>query len=223
MKSIFYWFVKGLAWPVVRAYLGFRRHDKARVPARGACIVVANHSSYLDAICLGSACPRRLNFLIADEIYRLWRLRWFYYMMGAIPLRTEGADTRALRRALEVLESGGAVGIFPEGRRMPDGSIGEGKMGAAFLAWRSGAPVIPAAIVGAHHAMPVGSAFPKPRRIRVFFGEVIRFPEAERKARREALVGFADQLMEAVSALVQTSGERPSRAASSPASEEGGR
>jgi 1-acyl-sn-glycerol-3-phosphate acyltransferase len=208
----FYWFIKGLAWPVVRIYLRFRRYGKTQVPLRGPCIVVANHASYLDAICLGSASPRRLRFLISHDIYRMRRLRWFYFMMGAIPLRTEGADTGALRAALKVLESGGAVGIFPEGQRMKDGTPGEGKMGVAFLASRSGAPVIPAAIVGAHKAMPVGALFPLPRRVRVFFGSPLLFRRGGERARKEELMEFANMVMSTIADLVVEGGGERGRA-----------
>ncbi len=220
---MFYWFIKGLAWPILRIYLRFRRHGKDRVPAAGACIVVANHTSYLDPICLGSACPRRLRFLISEDIYRLLRLRWFYFMMGAIPLRTDGAHTRALRQALSVLRSGSAVGIFPEGQRMEDGSPGEGKMGVAFLASRSGAPVVPAAIVGAHKAMPVGTLVPRPLRVRVFFGEPIPFPAGDGKARKEDLLTFANRVMEAIADLAQGSGLRSRAGEPEDAGEERGR
>jgi 1-acyl-sn-glycerol-3-phosphate acyltransferase len=217
----FYWFVKGFAWPVVRIYFRFRRYGKNKVPLQGPCIVVANHASYLDAICLGSASPRRLRFLISRDIYSLLRPRWFYFMMGAIPLRTEGADTRALRLALDVLGSGGAVGIFPEGQRMKDGSIGEGKMGFAFLASRSGAPVIPAAIVGAHNAMAVGTIVPRPRRVRVFFGDPIPFRAGGERARKEELMDFANRVMDHIAGLVEAGGGRARQRPARRAAEEG--
>lgn len=224
MRNWFYWLIKGLAWPVVRLLFRFRRIDKERVPLDGPCIVVANHTSYLDAICLGSASRRRLRFLINAEIYDLLRLRWFYYMMGSIPLRTDGADTGALRTALHTLRAGGGVGIFPEGQRMPDGSMGEGKVGVAFLASRSGAPVIPAAIIGAHKAMPVGAALPRLHPIRVAFGEPLRFPGGTRKPRREELEAFADRVMAAISGLGAPRGagltaESPAEAAADRAGE----
>ncbi|MBI3449409.1 MAG: 1-acyl-sn-glycerol-3-phosphate acyltransferase [Acidobacteria bacterium] len=197
----FYWSVKGLAWPVLRAYLGFRVEGASKIPAAGACIVVANHASYLDAICLGSACPRRLRFLISHDIYSLLRLRWFYSLMEAIPLKIDAADTRALRTALDVLRSGGVVGIFPEGQRMKDGELGEGKLGVGFLASRSGAPVIPGAIVGAQEAMPVGAAFPRPRRVRVVFGEPIPFRPRGERAKKEELIEFSNSVMATIARL----------------------
>lgn len=210
---MFYWLIKGLAWPVVKTYLRLRRYGKDRVPPGSSCIVVANHTSYLDATVLGSACPRRLTFLVSAEIYGMLRLQWFYYMMGSIPVRTEQSDMRAMRRALHTLRAGEAVGIFPEGQRMPDGRLGEGKLGVAFLAWRSGAPVIPAAIVGAHAAMPVGCTIPRPLPVQVRFGEPLRFPETEGRPDKEALARFADEVMQAISALgAPDSGKRSGEA-----------
>ena len=206
--NIFYWVVKGLAWPVARVYLRFRRYGQALVPRAGACILVGNHTSYLDAAMLGSACPRPVRFLISAEIYRLLRLRWFYYMMRAIPLRTDAGDSRALRAALHALRAGEAVGIFPEGQRMKDGRLGEGKLGVAFLAWRSGAPVIPAAIVGAHLAMPVGASLPRPVPVHVCFGEPIRFETANERPDRDELIEFATEVMRRIMKLAETPPER---------------
>ncbi len=198
---MFYWTIKLIAWPIVRLWFRFRREAAGRVPPRGACIVVANHTSYLDAICLGSASPRKLRFLINYEIYVLLRLRWFYYMMGAIPLRSGAADTSALRRALHVLKDGGALAIFPEGQRMHDGRVGEAKVGVAFLAARSGAPVVPAAIIGAHRAMPVGTLIPRPLRIRVVFGEPMVFATGARRPPRQELEAFAETVMREIARL----------------------
>lgn len=204
MKNLFYWLIKGAAWPVARTYLRFRRSGEGRVPLEGACIVVGNHTSYLDAAVLGSACPRPLRFLISADIYRMLRLRWFYFLMRAIPLKTEGGDSKALRSALHALRHGEAVGIFPEGQRMKDGRLGEGKLGVAFLAWRSRAPVIPAGIVGAHLAMPVGAAFPKPLPVQVRFGEPILFPPSESRPPKEALMAFANEVMRRIHALAES-------------------
>src|SRR5262249_17016739 len=83
MRIAFYWTIKTIAWPVTHSYLRLRVEGARHVPRRGACLVVANHSSYIDAIVLGSACPRRVTFLITRPIYDLWRLKWFYFMMGS--------------------------------------------------------------------------------------------------------------------------------------------
>ncbi len=208
-RRCFYWTVKTIAWPVTRVWVRLGVSGRDHVPARGACIVVANHASYVDAVVLGSACPRRLRFMITGPIYRMLRLRWFYYMMGSIPVSAESPDPGALKTALRTLNSGGAVGIFPEGQRMPDGVPGSGKAGVAVLAARTGVPVVPAAILGAHRVMPVGAIFPRPRRIRVVFGAPMVFPEpASPRASREQIDAFAEQVMSEIRRLLGNDGAR---------------
>lgn len=207
LRALFYWTIKTIAWPVTRLYVRLRVVGADRVPRRGACLVVANHTSYLDAIVLGSAFPRRVRFLITRPIYAMWRLRWFYYMMGSIALAPDVPDRRALKEALGALRRGGVVGIFPEGQRMIDGNLGSAKAGAAMIAARSGAPVVPAAIIGAWEAMPVGALFPSPRPIRVVFGEPLTFPPAEgRRPTREQLDAFAERIMRAIAELMAGNG-----------------
>lgn len=203
LRSAFYWIIKLAAWPITRLYVRLRVRGTENVPDAGRCIIVANHTSYADPVVLGSACPRRMRFMITRPIYRLMRLRWFYYMMGAIPVDQDNADPRALRSILRELQRDGAIGIFPEGQRMADGRLGEAKAGVSLLAARSGAPVVPVAILGAHAVMPVGAAFPRPKKIEVRFGRPLRFSdEGTRRPTRAQLVGFAGMLMTAIADLM---------------------
>lgn len=206
-RIAFYWTVKTTAWPVTRIYARMRVGGTDNVPKTGTCIVVANHTSYADAVILGSACPRRLNFMITRPIYRMRRLRWFYYMMGAIPVASVTVDPSALKRAIRILNGRDAIAIFPEGQRMADGNPGAGKEGVALLAARTGAPVIPAAIIGAHRVMPVGYAFPRPGAIRVVFGPPLRFPAVEgRRPTRDQMREFAGRVMQAIRDLMDEPG-----------------
>lgn len=212
MKAAFYWMIKTLAWPATHGYVRMRVEGAGRVPRKGACIVVANHASYVDPAVLGSACPRRLTFMISRRIYRLLRMRWFYYMMGAIPVSPDAPDPGAMKRALRAIRRGGALGIFPEGQRMADGNLGAGKAGVALLAARTGAPVVPAAIMGAHRVMPVGAIFPRPRPIRVVFGPPMEFvaPDGGRPS-RDDLQRFAELVMAQVRDLIDSQGEPAAR------------
>lgn len=203
LNAAFYWTIKAIAWPVTRAYVRLQITGAGHVPRIGPCLVVANHVSFVDPVVLGSAFPRRIAFMITRPIYGLRRLTWFYYMMGTIPVAYDVPDPRAMKTALRTLRDGRVVGIFPEGQRMPDGNLGEGKSGAAMIAARSGAPVIPAAIIGAHRVMPVGSAFPRPHAIRIVFGEPFRFPPHEgRRPPREQMDAFADRIMQSIADLM---------------------
>ncbi|HKQ98674.1 MAG TPA: lysophospholipid acyltransferase family protein, partial [Candidatus Polarisedimenticolia bacterium] len=84
---MFYWFVKGIFYPYVTLYLGLTRSGLEHFPRRGAAIVVCNHVSYMDAIILGSAAPRPIHFIVLQWMYDLIYIRWFYWGMGAIPVR----------------------------------------------------------------------------------------------------------------------------------------
>ncbi|MEE9218249.1 MAG: lysophospholipid acyltransferase family protein [Acidobacteriota bacterium] len=197
---MFYWFIKGMFWPLGQIYFRMRRRGLEHLPARGPVILVANHSSYLDPPALGSASPRKVHFLINRSVYRLARFRWFYIGMEAIPVSAERQDALSLRQAMRVLSRGEVVGVFPEGGRNLDGRVGTPRLGAALLAARSGAPVVPAGIRGAYQALPPTSMFPKPHRIEVVFGAPLRWEEGH--AERQKLEEFSRRMMGAVSNLL---------------------
>ena len=197
---MFYWFVKGIFYPYVALYLGLTRDGLEHLPRRGPAIVVSNHVSYMDAIILGSAAPRPIHFIVLQWMYDLIYIRWFYWGMGAIPVRA-GSDARGLRRAARALARGRLVGVFPEGTRSADGTFGEAQPGAALLAALTGAPVVPVFIDGARDSMPVGTTLPRPARIHVRFGPALAFPGGRGARDREALLEFARRMEGAIRAL----------------------
>lgn len=205
---MFYTFVKLFCHPLVRIYLKLRVEGQERIPSEGPALLVANHASFLDPIVLGSACSRRIHFIVLQSMYDLWRLRWFYWGMETIPVRTEEADPRAIRQALTRLRRGETVGIFPEGGRSEDGSLKEPRPGAALLAAASGVPVVPCYIGGARAAWPPGTYFPAPGRVNVRFGAPFNFAAGERGRRdRGEIARFSRRMMEAIAELAPE-GER---------------
>jgi 1-acyl-sn-glycerol-3-phosphate acyltransferase len=210
---MFYWIIKGIAWPLKTLYFRVRAEGTGHVPRRGPAILIANHVSYLDAGVLGSVVPRKIHFIVLSRMYAMWRLRWFYAGMETIPVQPGRPDRAAIRRALQVLRRGGVVGIFPEGSRSPDGSLQPAQPGAAMIAARSGAPVVPAAIRGAREAFGRGRAWPRPQRIRVRFGPPFRI-EGGSKETRDSLQRHSQRMMSAIAALMAedpTSGAREGR------------
>lgn len=197
---MFYWFVKGIFHPFVRLYLGLTREGIDHLPRKGPGIVVCNHASYMDPIILGSAAPRRLRFMVLQWMYDLLLIRWFYWGMGTVPVRSEGQDARAIRSALRVLGSGGLLAIFPEGTRSADGRLIDPRPGAALIATMAGVPVIPAWIDGARQSLPVGGRFPKPARIHVRFGPPLACPLNGARD-RETLGAFSAAMLEAIRRL----------------------
>jgi 1-acyl-sn-glycerol-3-phosphate acyltransferase len=97
--------------------------------------------------------------------------------MGMVPVDRD--DTKAaiasLDIALDVLDRGGAFGIYPEGTRSRDGRLYRGRTGVAHLALTSGAPVVPVGVHGTEHLLPVGTRLPRLAKVSVRFGEPLRF------------------------------------------------
>jgi len=193
-----------IAYPMFR----FRVEGAERVPAVGPAVVVAAHRSWLDPVCVGGALPRPIRFLIMERVYRHWWARWFYDAMDSIPVRAgvEPITVAALRGALRALQRGELIGVFPEGGVLPDGPLGEVQPGAAMLAVRSGAPIIPVAIRGSSRAWPHGRRWPGPAAVRVVIGRPIDPPE---RGGREVIDGFLPQIRTALEQLAREE-ERPS-------------
>ncbi|MDH3784232.1 MAG: 1-acyl-sn-glycerol-3-phosphate acyltransferase [Acidobacteriota bacterium] len=154
-----------------------RVRDDVRLPSQGAAIVVAEHRSWLDPPCVGAACRRPVRFLVMEKVYRKPWACWFYRRMGSIPV---GVGRRraalSLREALRRLHSGEVVGVFPEGRVVPDGESVDYRDGAALLSVRSGAPVVPIGIGGTARAWPRGKRCPRPAPVAIRFGEPLQPP-----------------------------------------------
>jgi 1-acyl-sn-glycerol-3-phosphate acyltransferase len=145
------------------------------IPAEGPVIVVANHPSHADALFLITACRRPLHFFQARECYAIplvWRI---FARAGAIPVSRGAPDRSALKLALERLAAGHAIGLFPEGEvSPPDGSMRPWRHGAAWLALKSGAPVVPVWIEGGPRDRgPAATWFIPSSPPRLFFGPPI--------------------------------------------------
>ena len=201
---MFYWFIKYLSWPLRKFYFRIEVEGVENLPRVGPAIVAANHTSFLDAGILGTVLPRKVHFLVLSEMMRMRRLGWFYRGMETIPLERGRGDHTPIRRALEVLRAGRVLGIFPEGGRSRDGRLRRPREGAALLARKSDAPVVPTAIEGAYEAFPPGRRWPRPRKIRVRFGAPLLYGENSGGADRgrDALRGFSQSLIAAIAELL---------------------
>jgi 1-acyl-sn-glycerol-3-phosphate acyltransferase len=175
------------------------------VPRTGPLIVAANHVSNLDPPVLGAAIPRPIYYMAKAELFRIPVLGPLIGQLRAFPVDRAKGDVSAIRRAVEVLKMGAAVGIFPEGGRNREGH-NRIHSGVALLASLTGAPVLPVYIDGTKGRFS---------RITVVFGEPMAFagpklpvdevlapvPATLKKARREDLAKWADEVMAQILAL----------------------
>ncbi len=151
-------------------------------PAKGAVILASNHLSVFDSILIPLIVPRQVNFLAKEEYFvgrsPYQRLRTaFMRAIGQIPVQRgqARAGVAALEVAGDVLNKGGAFGIYPEGTRSLDLRLYRGHTGVGQLALTSGAPVVPMALIGTDQIQPPGQRFPRPRRVTIRIGRPLDF------------------------------------------------
>ena len=153
--------------------LWFRLRIVGAPPSRGAYVLAANHTSFVDPILVGSAVRRRVIFLMTEVVWRSRAMGWFYRWTRTIPLSPRSGNREALRAARAVLQQGRVIGIFPEGGLSRDGLPLLGNPGAVSLVLNENVPIVPVGIRGAGDAFPPGARWPRPRPITLTFGEPI--------------------------------------------------
>lgn len=158
---------------VVRGLFLFRVEGSQRVPRHGPVLFVSNHESYLDPVVNAIAVKdRQIGFLAKRELF-FGAFGGLIRSLGAIPLK-ERSDLAAIRAAIEELQKGRCVIIYPEGGRSGDGEVGPFLRGVALLIRRAGVPVVPMAVEGPHRVWPPARRLPRLfRRLQVAIGEVI--------------------------------------------------
>ncbi len=141
-------------------------------PPAGPYVAAANHLSHLDPPIAGLALRRPVRFLALDELWgHSMILDRIFGLFGAIPMPREGRPpVGAMREALRILATGEIVCVFPEGRRVRRWGDAPLARGAAWLAVQAGVPVVPVAISGTQHAMPLDSMRIRRAPIRVVVG-----------------------------------------------------
>jgi 1-acyl-sn-glycerol-3-phosphate acyltransferase len=173
----------------------------AHLPREGGGIVVSNHIAAVDPALLVGALPRPIALMSKVENYR-GPLKLFMPLVGAFTVRRGAADRQALRTAERLLVHGRLLCLFPEGTRSVSGALGEAHGGAALLAIKSGAPIIPIALTGTERIFQRGFPWVGLPRVTVTIGESIVLPPpagAIQRGDRERLTG---EIMEQIAALL---------------------
>ena len=165
-------------WIVSRALgvsmFGVRTRFVEPLPDCGGLIVLSSHQSHLDPLLLGLACDRRLSSLARSSLYTFKPFGFIITALDAVPIDRNASAVAAMKTVIKRLEDGAAVIIFPEGTRTATGRLGEIKSGFALIAKKAKVPIVPVAIVGAWECWPKTRLLPRPGRIRLEFGRVIR-------------------------------------------------
>jgi 1-acyl-sn-glycerol-3-phosphate acyltransferase len=191
-------------------HIGWRflaRIDTARItglenlPPAGPAILMINHIAFIDPVIVLGNLPRNIVPLAKAEVYRypVWGI--FPRLWDVIPVHREELDRRALERALAVLAAGEVILIAPEAHRHP--AMTQGREGIAYIAHKSGAPIIPVAIantpgyptlMGPWNAKKPGAHFE--------LGRPFRFKPVQGRLPRERLRLMTDEAIYILAAML---------------------
>ncbi|HEV7804655.1 MAG TPA: lysophospholipid acyltransferase family protein [Solirubrobacteraceae bacterium] len=166
-----YALTRALMTPFMRLWFGLTFDGAERIPRAGPVIIAPNHKSFWDSFFIALATRRHVRFMGKIELFTGPKGR-LLVGLGAFPVRRGTSDAEALETARIVLRQGGVLALFPEGTRIRDpDALGEPRSGAGRLALETGATLVPAAISGSERLFL--GPLPKPRRVRIAFGEPI--------------------------------------------------
>ncbi|MEW9699015.1 lysophospholipid acyltransferase family protein [Paenibacillus sp. SI8] len=148
-------------------FFGLRAIGTENVPSTGAVVLCGNHTSLWDPPLLGTPLKRKVHFMAKAELFDIPVVGTVISKVGAFPVKRGGVSKESIRLAIQLLKDGNMMGVFPEGTRSNAG--GMGKKGAASLALKAGAAVVPVAIIGNYSLFrPMTIVYGKPLDLSAF-------------------------------------------------------
>jgi 1-acyl-sn-glycerol-3-phosphate acyltransferase len=203
-----YWIVYPITYVVIKlAALVIGRLKSSgheNVPRTGGMIYCPNHQSDSDPAVLLVSLPRRAWFVGKEELFRIPLATSLFRALHGIPIKRDSPDRSALRRIEELLKKDQAVVIFPEGRCSPTGRLQRIQPGAAMLALRTGALIVPVGIKHTDQLLPYGSIVPRftRQRVSVEFGQPIDPADFEKLPKNQRTNVLTERLGREIAALV---------------------
>jgi 1-acyl-sn-glycerol-3-phosphate acyltransferase len=193
-----------------RAYWRVEVEGADAVPDTGPVILAPVHRSFMDFFVVSEVTRRKIFYMAKDEMWKSSLLGSLLDAVGAFPVHRDGADRLALERAQDVLERGDVLILFPEGTRRVGPVVEDLHEGAAFLAARTGAAIVPIGIGGTAEAMPKGSKFVRPVKVHIVVGPAIDPPERSARGRvpRTQVHALTEQLRAELQTLYDDAEQR---------------
>lgn len=193
---------RGLVRVTIRAWFHPRVLGRERVPLDGPVILAPVHRSFVDFAFSALVTDRKLFFMAKGDLWQSRPLGWLLDRLGVFPVNRDAADRASVRTAEGVLRDGQLLVLFPEGARREGTQVEAVMEGAAFLAARTGATVVPLGIGGSDEAMPKGTTLPRRVPVSLVVGEPI--PPAARTASGRIPRSSVHRASEAVRAGIQS-------------------
>ncbi len=167
-----------------RFYFGWRVFNAERVPESGPVILACNHASYIDPPLAGAGLNRPISYLARASLFRVPILAAILRSWEVVAVDRDGGTGGGFKAILERLEGGGAILLFPEGTRTPDGQLQPARAGLGLAVIKSTAPVVPVRLFGTYQAYGRRQCWPRPRRrLTVKYGRPMDFAARRAEAR----------------------------------------
>lgn len=210
--KIAYHVVRGIVTVFCRTWCRMQIKGRENFPTEGPFIMTPTHRSIIDTPVSSAAYTRRMRFMGADKWWKNKAFGKLLTALGGFPVTRGSADREALRRCIAVIEGGEPLVMFPEGERKSGAVVQPLFEGAAYVAMKTGVPIVPVAIGGSERAMPKGAKFIYPRKMYVVVGKPLRVPELAEseglKAQRNAAKQVTTELHAELQRLFDIAQER---------------
>ncbi len=191
-------FICHLTMPVFYSY---KKSGLENIPAEGAALITPNHASYLDPVFISYSTRRPVYYLAWHRLFANGVFGKFLGKCGGRSVNIDNpSDRTAWRAALDILQAGHLLCVFPEGKRSHDGSLNPFQAGAFRLAAQSNSPIVPAWIEGSFESWPRTKRLPRIfSPVKVMYQPQIHPKDAESSGRRavaaELLAKTRDSLL----------------------------
>lgn len=174
----------------MRLYHRLQIDGQEHLPDRGSYVLVCNHTSHLDTLCLLSSVPlkkihRTFPAAAADYFFSsLPRSAVSAILINALPFDRKVKGAESLTVCSKLLENeGNVLIIFPEGTRTTSGEMGRFRSGIGRLVVGTDLAVLPCHLAGGVNAWPKGKIFPRPRKLHLRIGETQSYGHLDKDAR----------------------------------------
>lgn len=188
---MFYTMISALLRLIYRLLFRLEASGREHVPEDGGVVLCSNHISLLDPPAIGILLKRRIRFMAKAELFNIPLFGAAIKALGAFPVKRGGVGKETIRTAFQLLQDGEIMGIFPEGTRNTDQSVAA-KKGAAMIALRSGAAVVPVAIIGSYKLF---------RKTRVVYGPPIDMSDLLEQKGSDVLERATERIMDHIHRL----------------------
>jgi 1-acyl-sn-glycerol-3-phosphate acyltransferase len=191
-----YRFVRALIVGVAKVFGRIDVIGKENIPRDRPFILAPVHRSNIDFALVSLITTRRMRYMGKDSIFKFKFLNPFFHALGAFPVHRGAADREALRTSIAVIESGQPLVMFPEGTRQSGPAVQELFDGPAYVAAKTGVPIVPLGIGGSEAAMPKGAKFIRPTKLVLVAGPPLEPPPSRERGgtSRRAVKELTDQL-----------------------------